>query len=505
MAGYRSVSFAALVMLLGFATGGHAEDWVDTECVTSTCTQLANVDARASAIMREEAMPAITQSFPAIRNGGVVGPSSAPSGCRMPVVWSSLPASNVQQLGVFDVGKIVEFQVPPGTGTISIVQQAVGSPPLTIQFGKPPNATKVKNSAVVTLIKDPSGRVLFDDNAAPPSDLSTAPIVAYTGAGTGVVTIPNTSQALIETKDVGYPSGKWTLQVNDFALECLLPENVAVCSGGTNSDRYDLTVITKPVAGLIGTLDVSIYLATQSLNAAGTVSSASMLRYVQTLGALLGQVGIALGKVTIYDLPPWAKTRFATGVDVTDDGPCSEFGQLLTLSNLGNEISFFFVDSIHGLSGELSAVGLDGGIPGPASFGGTVVSGAVVNASDLNFGVCRSAHFGKCGADELAYVSAHEAGHFMGLFHTSEQYGNNFDTLRDTPECTCSSTCLTAVNASMCAAKKFSLTANQCTQRKSLQCGGGDNLMFWLFDTNVSQGTLSSEQGKVMRANPVVY
>jgi hypothetical protein len=38
------------------------------------------------------------------------------------------------------------------------------------------------------------------------------------------------------------------------------------------------------------------------------------------------------------------------------------------------------------------------------------------------------------------------------------------------------------------------------------QCpnGGGDNLMFWLLDSFVSQGKLSAQQDQVMRLNPAV-
>jgi hypothetical protein len=42
----------------------------------------------------------------------------------------------------------------------------------------------------------------------------------------------------------------------------------------------------------------------------------------------------------------------------------------------------------------------------------------------------------------------------------------------------------------------------ECTA--SSTCGGGDNLMFWLFDRRAI-GTLTAEQTAVMRANPAVY
>jgi hypothetical protein len=130
----------------------------------------------------------------------------------------------------------------------------------------------------------------------------------------------------------------------------------------------------------------------------------------------------------------------------------------------------------------------------------------VVNASDLSLGSCGPAlDFGNCGADLVAYISAHEGGHFMGLFHTTEAFGDFFDPLRDTAQCLCSTACLSARNANLCANFQFVLTADVCTQAGKTECGGGDNLMFWLVQPPISQGNLSPEQGKVVRANPVVH
>ncbi len=42
---------------------------------------------------------------------------------------------------------------------------------------------------------------------------------------------------------------------------------------------------------------------------------------------------------------------------------------------------------------------------------------------------------GSLDADGLASSLAHEIGHFMGLYHTSERSGNDHDPIEDTPEC----------------------------------------------------------------------
>ena len=454
------------------------------------------------------AAPAIANAGAPLRlsYGGTVGPPVAPTSCQAPVARSVLPFPEVQHLGVHTVGDTVVFHVPPGTGSISIIEQAVGSIPATISYGAPPpDGFPIPNSAVITLLTEPDGTVLYDDFQPYPADLTTMHLdLGLPEVGTSVATLPNTSQALFDSRGAGYPPGHWSVEVNDYAFECTQPVYAAICFGGTTTDRYDITVITKPIAPRAGSVNVSVYLATEALTARTAVASPSMHRFVNTVAGLYAQAGIGLDRVTIYDLPDWAKLRYASGVDAADTGPCSNLAQLLTLSRPANELAFFFVDAILVDGGNFNVVGIDGSIPGPASLGGTIASGSVVTASDLGAGTCGPVtDFANCGADSVAYIAAHEGGHYMGLYHTTEATGDNFDPLRDTPTCTCSA-CFDAAHAALCEAYEWYKDAATCTQTRSSPCGGGNNLMFWVFDTTVPQGVLSPEQAKVMRANPLV-
>lgn len=494
-------TFAALLPIAMRAAGA------DATSATMSIAAPAAVRADASSSSSTDGLPltlaASDSESPRLQYGGTIGPRTAPSGCRTPVVRSALPAREVQRLGTHAVGETVPFRVPPFTGTISIIEQAVGTPPRSILFGQPPYAFAIPNAAVPTLLTAPDGTVFYDDNAAVPTDRTGQHAIADPTAATGVITLPSTTQALRDSGQTGYPPGTWSVQINDYALECLAYG--ALCTGGTDTDQYDLTVITTPIARRTGALHVSVYLASETQNGRDALASPGMRRFARTLAALYRQAGIGIDDVTIYDLPPWAKALYATGVDAGDTGPCSEFGQLLTLSNHANEIPFFFVDAIqYGGNGGLQIVGIDGGIPGPASLGGTVISGAIVNASDLGAGTCgQTPDYGNCGADLTAYVAAHEGGHYMGLYHTTEAYGDAFDPLSDTPVCTCNA-CLDAARAALCVNYQWYKTADTCTQSSGSPCGGGDNLMFWLVQPPISTGALLPEQGRVMRANPVV-
>ena len=86
----------------------------------------------------------------------------------------------------------------------------------------------------------------------------------------------------------------------------------------------------------------------------------------------------------------------------------------------------------------------------------------------------------------LGETAAHEMGHQLGLFHTTEPGGAEFDILTDTAEC-----------------RIGNATAEEC------EGYGGDNVMFWTAWTTPSrsagkkQETLSSYQQQVLKYSPL--
>ena len=111
---------------------------------------------------------------------------------------------------------------------------------------------------------------------------------------------------------------------------------------------------------------------------------------------------------------------------------------------------------------------------------------------------------GTCGADRVAYIAAHETAHFLGLFHTTEMEGEDFDPLADTAKCPCIQ-CASPTNVPSCGKGHGTPLIDARTCNVSATCGGGSNLMFWLLDSAVSKGTLTAQQGQVMRLNPAVH
>jgi hypothetical protein len=90
----------------------------------------------------------------------------------------------------------------------------------------------------------------------------------------------------------------------------------------------------------------------------------------------------------------------------------------------------------------------------------------------------------------------------------TESDGTLFDPLDDSAPCPCS-TCKAAGATDRCADAnprpatntEHQMTAAECT--RSASCGGGDDLMFWILEQG-SLGTLTSQQQRVIRANPLI-
>lgn len=446
--------------------------------------------------------------LPHLIAGGQVGPASEPSGCQKPVVATSLPDAQVQHLGPHAVNDSVTFEVPPGTWGLSVVQQAVSAGETLTYEG-----FTLDNAAVPLRLVGPAGQVLYDDfDAGGPPEQQ----YVYVGAPASVqnvVGLPNTSVSLKDVRENGgLPAGTWTAVVNDWVNECPAVnqgEPGAGCDGGGVVGQYDVTVLTrsKPETGH---LDLAFYLVNEGLlTSEEAVNSPAIVRMVRTVAELYGQRGLCVGNVTFYDLPEWARAKYSAGIDADETSPCGNLFQLFTLSQPGNTLNFFLVQSISSsLTGGFSIVGLDGTIPGPSSFGGSVHSGAAVSSADLEgnplstCGPTRS-YLG-CGPDFVGYVTAHEGGHWLGLFHTTEAEGTLFDPLNDTPTCVCGQ-CAPASEQAACGAEGDNatmVTGADCASGGAT-CGGADNLMFWLIGGEAA-GHLSEEQVQVMKSNVVV-
>jgi len=427
---------------------------------------------------------------------------------------SQAPLALVQALGQHPVGTELSFQVPANAASLTVIEQVI-SGPLTVSL---PSGGLAPNAATPLKISDPDGTVVFDRTVDPVDPTQAGILFRSTAPGTGAVTLPNSSAGL-QLVASGLPGGTWKLVVSDLAYLCALRPSQCAANSATSSGVYDVTVLVKPGSGpgnipASGTLDLTFNLVaaglTPPLSAAAAPSDPDLQRVVQTVGALLGRVGISLGTVKYVDVPAAEAAQIASGVPVDDPTACGALSKLFLTAPTGRQVNVFLVPSLYSVKEPaLLLAGYDGEIPGPATVSPSSQGGVVVSAMSLrnNQAYCANIlDFASCGADQVAYLVAHEIGHHLGLYHPTEAKGTVFDPLSDTATCACQAC---TANPAQCAdaspapASPHTMEITECTVGGS--CGGGDNLMFWEFDSLHSQGLLTPEQGEVMRANPAVY
>jgi hypothetical protein len=498
----------------GVACTGSSQCAPGLSCFSGTCA----ARAAASATCTPPGNPRLSVGAPV----DAVAPAD-PTACALPLRESVFPATI--PLGQHTVRETLTFTVPPGIWSATILQQAADSATAeaTIDFG----GTKLANSVVPTDLFSPDGKLFYSDTATPPKDATNSKYYDYTSLlsyyggytpGTGAFTFPNTSAGLEVVRSAGaLTAGQWRFTVNDFSAECAAM--AASCTGGTTTGRYDVKVLLRsgPETST-GSLDVDVYVVSAKwATAADAAADGNVARMMRSLATVLGHAGICLGNVVLHDVPQWMKTQYAS-VSVDGTPPCDALSQLFTLATApSTSVHLFLLDelttsSLPGGGSGYQLVGIDGSIPGPSGVPGTIIGGAAVTVADLGssaIGACTGGlDIAHCSDDSLAYVVAHEMGHWLGLYHPTEQTGDTFDPLSDTPRCPCSTCAVLSARAS-CAENNPSgqptvMDAGSCNQDAS-GCGGATNVMFWLLDPSYNAGVFTPQQSEVMRLNPAVH
>ena len=180
------------------------------------------------------------------------------------------------------------------------------------------------------------------------------------------------------------------------------------------------------------TIDLNIFLVgVPGASAETAEDDPNLSQMVETFEAIWEPAGFTVGEVRWFDAAEDVSTRYsiirgqgdAQRLVANTDLPGDTTDEALS-------VNVFFTRAFRFSDGS-GVIGISLGIPGPAGLHGTGNSG-VVFTSEF-FGT--SAPDGTDGTDYTAIVFAHEIGHYLGLFHTTEQSLDSFDPVEDTPEC----------------------------------------------------------------------
>lgn len=198
---------------------------------------------------------------------------------------------------------------------------------------------------------------------------------------------------------------------------------------------------------------------------------------------IFSSAGFTIGAVNIIRLEGDIANRLTyldSSSDKNRNDQSDDLDELFRLSSgVGNDYPNIFLVRHIGGGGIL---GIAGGIPGPQIIQGTAHSGVAVNMLG-GFSALTPDFLAMQGA-----TMAHELGHVLGLFHTTESDGKNFDPISDTPRCPESEYDTNGDGL---------VSANECASVD------GGNLMFWA-SASFPQETLSATQRKTISLNPAV-
>ncbi len=196
--------------------------------------------------------------------------------------------------------------------------------------------------------------------------------------------------------------GRWRYNINCFG--CSVPEIKAFWKSGEGTS-----------------MKLNVILVSQS-----DVTSADDSNLQDTLGrfkSIFSSNGINVSEITYQ----WIESddTVITSTDANGNFQPDSMDRLFS-NNKGNSdfVQLFFVQS----AGPGGTLGISGGIPGPP-VAGTPNSGVI--AATFGGLSTLSSH----DKNLLGETIAHEIGHYLGLYHTTESSGARFDPVSDTGEC----------------------------------------------------------------------
>lgn len=330
------------------------------------------------------------------------------------------------------------------------------------------------STAVITNLKSPTGQTLVTPD---PNDLDPIGKNLFQQAGFAV-----TAGMLPQTTTYTFENGQYQFQIGN-------PNSAPI------STRV-LAVLNRRLNPTGGTLDVNlVFCGIQDIDSGTAPTNQSFLTLFNEFRRILAQVNVQIGNALTFDCPDNLATQLAV---VDGDAELALLFSLAPQDDTNIGLNIFFVQDIQ-LQGIAGVLGVSGGIPGPARIQGTGASGVAISFVSPRIGNLTSTDLVRRGR-----TMAHEVGHYLGLFHSTERTGSvpasptnffNVDPIPDTPEC------LLTVDNPPTGNGDGSVDPTECGV-----AGGARNLMFWTQgpDSLGARDQISANQAFVVVRNPLI-
>ena len=413
-------------------------------CLAGTCSERAP----ASLACTPPVAPSRSVGAP------VTTPEPPPGTCLTPVRESVAPGTT--DLGVHRVGETLTFDVPPNTWSLTIVSQEVERhrraghrvPRVPApEQRRPDRRARAGRPGVLHghTRSDPGGR------AALPRLHRVPRVLRRVHADVGRHDVPERlTRSRLGAQRRQPPGGDVATHGQRLRLRVRRDPG---CSGGSALGEYDVRVIRRPGPSPRPARSTS---TSTSRPSASTRPGPRRARTSRACSRPSRRCSRTPGSASGRSRSTTCRRgrRRGTGPSRRHGRSVRSLSQLFTLAvEPRPSVHLFLVDelTVSDPDGDFLVVGIDGSIPGPSGVPGTVNGGAIVPLYDsARAPATAPSTSAGCGSDQLGYIAAHEAAHWLGLYHTSERSGTLFDPLSDTPTCACSA-CAPLLERATCA------------------------------------------------------